>query len=138
MWAAIEWETITDWLLGTAAACATVLNCSLGDWSKPAPQWSGGTGSELTIPVGSYNQCETDVTANGHSFHSLLDSGASGHMTFGSNHAKALGFNPDSLSYTGSFESANGTGHYAKITLRELRIGNWSLRDVPAEITQAS
>jgi clan AA aspartic protease (TIGR02281 family) len=130
---ALEWADI---LLGGVAACA-ILGC--GSINGPSHSATGGAGREISIPVGSYNQCETDLTANGHTFHGgLLDSGASGHLTFGSNHAKALGFDAESLSYSGSFESANGTGRYAHVKLRELKIGNWSLRDVPAEITQAT
>jgi clan AA aspartic protease (TIGR02281 family) len=151
--ASAQWQAIVieiGWpeiLAGAVIYCA-MTNCladkpaqastggNTGGNSHPRP--AGKSGNELTIPVGSYNQCETDVIANGHSFpNTLLDSGASGHLTFGRNHARALGFNPDSLAYTGSFESANGTGRYARITLREVRIGNWSLHDVPAEITQA-
>jgi clan AA aspartic protease (TIGR02281 family) len=99
----------------------------------------GNTGSELRIPVGSYNQCEYDITANGHSFpQSVFDSGASGHLTFGKNHARDLGFDPGKLSYSHVYGSANGDGHEAKVTLRELKIGNWTLHDVPAVITEAT
>src|SRR5215472_15517069 len=116
----IDWEAVMAALMGGVAYC-TIAGCGA---DKSAPQ-GNNTGNELTIPVGSYNQCETEITANGRSFHVLLDSGASGHLTFGRNHAKALGYDVDKLSFNdGSYESANGTGHYAKVTLREVRIGS--------------
>ena len=99
----------------------------------------GNTGAELRIPVGSYHQCEYDITANGHSFpQSVFDSGASGHLSFGKNHARDLGFDPGKLSYSHVYGSANGEGHEAKVTINELKIGNWTLRAVPAVITEAT
>jgi clan AA aspartic protease (TIGR02281 family) len=70
----------------------------------------------------------------------LLDSGAGGHLTFGSNHAAQLGFEPSTLSYSGSYESANGVGREAFVRVRELRLfgDSFILRgNVPAVITKA-
>jgi clan AA aspartic protease (TIGR02281 family) len=138
LWPAVAISIGWPEILAAGVVYCIATDC-LGSNRAQAGAGNGGIvrGSDLTIPVGSYNQCETDISANNHTFHALLDSGANGHLTFGRNHAKALGFNPDSLSYSYTYGSANGTGHLAKVTLREVRIGNWSLRDVPAEITQA-
>jgi clan AA aspartic protease (TIGR02281 family) len=125
-----------------ATDCLGVNQAQAGTPKPPAPGQTGGnatSGRELTIPVGYYNQCEYDITANGHVFQkSVFDSGAAGHLTFGKNHARDLGFDPGKLSYSHTYGSANGVGHEAKVTIQELKIGNWTLRDVPAVITAAN
>jgi clan AA aspartic protease (TIGR02281 family) len=69
----------------------------------------------------------------------LLDSGASGTLIFGSNHAALLGLDPRRLSYDGTYNSANGSGREASVRIRELRLFDnaFVLRDVPAVITEA-
>jgi clan AA aspartic protease (TIGR02281 family) len=127
-------------ILAAGVVYCIATDCLGVNTAQAAPQPGGKGGNGLTIKVGGYNQCETEFVADGHSFRGLLDSGASGHVVFGRNQAKALLGSEAAgrLSYNdGTYSSANGIGHYSRVTLKELRIGNWSIHDVPAEINQA-
>jgi clan AA aspartic protease (TIGR02281 family) len=105
---------------------------------SPVPVESGG--HRLVIRANAYNQCYVEATTGqkGARFRFLLDSGAAT-VTFGSNHAAQLGLEPSTLRYDGSeFHTSNGIVHAANIRLRELRIGDFSLRDFPATVNPAA
>jgi len=90
------------------------------------------------VATGSWGKgCYVVANINGKVFRLLLDTGASGTVTFGRNHAEQLGIESSGLNFDHSYTSANGEGHYAKIRLRELRLSSFTLRDVDADITQA-
>jgi clan AA aspartic protease (TIGR02281 family) len=126
-WLAIDYEAIIAVLSGMVAGAVIAGH-------SQAPQ---ANGRQVVIPVGSSNECQSDLRANNHQFRVLLDSGATGHLTFGRNHARDLGFEPERLSYSHTYTSANGDGRYASIRLREVRLSSFVMRDVPAEITDA-
>jgi clan AA aspartic protease (TIGR02281 family) len=130
----IDWDAVATALMAGAATCA-LLTCGGG---HSAPQ---ANGKQVVIRADASGACRTSLTVNGHAFpvEALLDSGAIGHaLIFGSNHADALGFDTGSLSYSHTYGSANGEGHYASVTLREVRLSSFIMRNVPAEITEAS
>ena len=107
--------------------------------SPPVVVNSGGS-HWTTLRGDKYGQCRADARVNGAWVrHMLLDSGASGTLIFGSNHAAQLGFDPRRLSYDGTYNSANGSGREASVRIRELRLFDnaFVLRDVPAVITEA-
>jgi clan AA aspartic protease (TIGR02281 family) len=95
-------------------------------------------GRQRRVIEGDVNgQCHVAARINGSLFQRLLiDSGASGSISFGRNHAAELGFDPARLSFSASYGSANGTGHEAIVKVREFRIESFVLRDVPASITK--
>jgi clan AA aspartic protease (TIGR02281 family) len=102
------------------------------------PTLTEGGGHRLTIPSDARGQCHVAALVNGALIeHLLLDSGASAHLTFGRNHAAQLGYDPANLSYSYTYSSANGVGHYASVRVREFRVASFVLRDVPADITDA-
>jgi aspartyl protease family protein len=51
--------------------------------------------------------------------------------------AERLGFRPDNLRFTERFASANGEVRAAPVVLRELRIGQFSVFDMPASVNEA-
>jgi clan AA aspartic protease (TIGR02281 family) len=130
-WLAIDYEAIIAALSGAIAGAVIVSHAQ-------APQAPQTSERQVVIPVGSSNECESDLRANDHEFRVLLDSGATGHLTFGRNHARDLGFDPERLSYSHTYTSANGPGRYATVRLREVRLSGLVMRNVPAEITDAS
>jgi clan AA aspartic protease (TIGR02281 family) len=94
---------------------------------------------QLVIAADAWNQCShVEARVNGHVFkNGLLDTGAAGHLLFGSNHARDLGFDPAKLSYDHRYDSANGEGRYALVRVREFQLGSFVARDLPAKITAA-
>jgi clan AA aspartic protease (TIGR02281 family) len=90
------------------------------------------------VASGSWGKgCYVEARSNGQLFRMLLDTGASGMLTFGRNHAEQLGLEPLKLNFDHSYGSANGEGRYASIRLREFRLDTLIIRDVEADITQA-
>jgi clan AA aspartic protease (TIGR02281 family) len=128
--------TLTAALLGGAALIGQFGGAGPARIDPPP---ASGTDRRLVVPADAYGQCYVAARINGSLFGSLLlDSGASGHLTFGRNHAAQLGFDPAKLAYSHTYGSANGIGHYASIRVREFRLESFVMRDVPAEITEAS
>lgn len=66
----------------------------------------------------------------------LLDTGAS-MVVLNRRDASRLGFDTDRLSFTQPTRTANGIGMGAPIRLREIRVGQIALRDIPAMVNQA-
>lgn len=58
------------------------------------------------------------------------------HLTFGRNHAAKLGFDPAKLAFNQVYSSANGLAYLAKVRVREFRLDNFVMRDVPVSITK--
>lgn len=120
----VEWQAVKDVLLGAVAALWLT-------WHAP------NTGRQIVIPADSSNACHTELTSNGNTFKTMLDSGAVGQaLVFGSNHAKALGLKGP-LSYDHRYGSANGDGYMAIVKLPEVQVFGWKIRDIPASITRA-
>lgn len=102
-----------------------------------------GRGAERELAVGfthhfagrvdNTGECYFDVVADGTRFSMLGDSGASG-LTFNRQHLARLGVNAASLRFTRKVTGATGSARAADITLRELRVGDYVARDVPATI----
>ena len=90
------------------------------------------------VASGSWDKgCYVEARSNGRVFRMLLDTGATGMLTFGLNHAKDLGLESSNLNFDQSYSSANGEGRYARVRLREFQLGTFRLRGVEADITQA-
>ena len=126
--ATVEWSTVWDVTLGAMLAL----------WvTHQAPQ-PAAAGRQVTIPVESDSGCHTTLTANGHAFPELLDSGALGlPLLFGSNQAADLGLDKESLDFSHRYVAINGEGRAAFVTLPEITVFGWTFRNVPAVITKA-
>ena len=130
---------IVGWL-AVAVVGGGVLIAQLGRIGAPvmeSPPASTG-GHLLVVPGNGGGSCYVTASVNGSPFHMEIDTGASGHLTFGRNHLAQLGYDASKLSFTDSYGSANGTGHEANIRVREFRLGSFVMRDVPAAITDAT
>jgi clan AA aspartic protease (TIGR02281 family) len=129
-------SVLTAALLGGAALISQFAGAGP---ARIDPPTASGADRRLVVPGDVYGQCYVAAHINGSLYGSLLlDSGASGHLTFGRNHAAQLGFDPAKLAYSYRYGSANGIGHYASIRVREFRLESFVMHDVPAEITEAS
>jgi aspartyl protease family protein len=65
----------------------------------------------------------------------LVDTGAS-LVTLTPADARAAGISPAGLVFSGHVQTANGTARMAPVTLREIRIGQLSIYDVPAAVLE--
>jgi aspartyl protease family protein len=76
-----------------------------------------------------------DAAVNGAPVRMLVDTGAS-LVTLTPEDARAAGINPASLAFNGHVQTANGAARMAPVTLREIRIGQLSMYDVPASVLE--
>src|SRR5258706_14014106 len=73
--------------------------------------------------------------ANGTAVLSLADPGPSG-VCLTREDPPRLGFTPDRLSFTQSFDTANGRTRGAPVRLQQIRIGPIAFTDVPASVAE--
>jgi aspartyl protease family protein len=76
-----------------------------------------------------------DAAVNGAPVKMLVDTGAS-LVTLTPQDARAAGLNPGSLMFNARVQTANGSARMAPVTLREIRIGQLSIYDVPAAVME--
>jgi clan AA aspartic protease (TIGR02281 family) len=103
--------------------------------SAPPERRQPETGQRLVIRGDEFHQCYVLAWANGQRFRFLIDTGSS-FVAFGPQYLDMLGIEPSTLAFDRRISTANGIARAAKIRLREFRIGDFVLRDVPADIDE--
>ena len=91
---------------------------------------------EYVIEAGTGGHFVVEAVVNGAPITFLVDTGASS-VVLTMEDAERLGFRPESLRFTQRFASANGEVRAAPVVLRELRIGQFSVFDMPASVNEA-
>jgi clan AA aspartic protease (TIGR02281 family) len=91
---------------------------------------------EYVIESGAGGHFVIEAVVNGAPVTFLVDTGAS-HVVLTMEDAERLGFQPETLRFTERFASANGEVRAAPVVLRELRIGQFSVFDMPASVNEA-
>ena len=76
-----------------------------------------------------------DAAVNGAPVRMLVDTGAT-LVTLTPQDARAAGIAPNELVYNARVNTANGTARMAPVTLREIRIDQLSIYDVPAAVLE--
>jgi aspartyl protease family protein len=76
---------------------------------------------------------EGEINGSRESF--LVDTGASD-IVLSQRAATAAGLNPETLNYSRSYQTANGTVSGAPVHLDSLRVGTVMLRDIPASVNK--
>jgi clan AA aspartic protease (TIGR02281 family) len=107
------------------------------DFAATPPEISA-SGGQL-VGASKNSQCYVDVRLDEMLFHNaLLDTGASGYLTIGSNQAKRAGIDLSRLSFDHRYSSANGTGKFARVQISTVRIGKvLAMRNVAVDVTAA-
>jgi aspartyl protease family protein len=108
------------------AAVATV--------AAPANPAQRVAGNSLTYRADKGGHFWVDAVVNGASVRFVVDTGATA-VTLTQADAAAAGFNHGNLSYSVVTNTANGQGRAAPVRLREVRIGQLAIDDVPAWVT---
>jgi aspartyl protease family protein len=134
------------WAVGCVAVYLLFVNgSSIG--SHPAPQKPAETvapaapaehqqtgANSLILPAGRDGHVMIDAVVNGVPVRFLVDTGAT-LVTLSPKDAAAAGVG-GGLSYSLTFETANGRTRAAPITLREIRIGQLELDDVSGAVVE--
>lgn len=139
------------WLLlwcGLAMVCVAVVDRAR--WSQPAagadpaiaaspaPQTasvSGAAVNTLVYQADRRGHIMLDAVVNGAPVRFLLDTGAS-LVTLTPSDAQAAGVSPGPFDFNARASTANGVVRMAPVTLREIRLGQLSLDDVPAAVIE--
>jgi aspartyl protease family protein len=91
---------------------------------------------ELRLAAGVGGHFEVVGRVNGATVRFLIDTGASD-IVLSPADARRAGIDPAALSYTRRYQTANGVGRGAPVTLGALAIGPAELRDVAASVNEA-
>jgi aspartyl protease family protein len=94
-----------------------------------------GSGGTVSFARSADQHFRIDALVDGQSLRFLVDTGASGVVLTRADAAR-LGYAPETLKFTQSFETANGVTRGAPIRLRQIRIGPLAFDDVPASVNQ--
>lgn len=98
--------------------------------TEPAPRASA---NEIALRAGPNGHFLIEASVDGNSVNFVVDTGAT-MVVLRREDAEELGLRPDDLSYTRKLNTANGVAAGAPVTLREVRIGQLSVRDVDAVV----
>src|SRR3954451_10953229 len=108
---------------------------------QPSPTPAAPTDSPgpntIIVDRGGSDQFVVQATVNGVELEFLIDSGASD-IVLSPAAAARVGFRRSQLRFSGTAATANGDGRLAPVTLRELRVGQFSQRSVPAVVNNAA
>jgi aspartyl protease family protein len=91
--------------------------------------------NELSYRADSYGQFYLDADVNGTTMRFLVDTGAS-YLSLTPRDAAAVGLSPAGLTYNLRMNTAKGVARAAEVRLREVRIGQLSIEDVPAIVME--
>lgn len=92
---------------------------------------------EMVIRAGAGGHFLLDASVNGNELPFVVDTGATS-VFLSADAAREAGINPDTLDYSVHMRTASGIVKGARVTLREVRIGQLSIRDVEATVARTS
>ncbi len=96
---------------------------------------AGPTSNTIVVAGNAQGHVVLEATVNGAPVRMLVDTGAS-LVTLTREDARAAGIGPGGLAFNGRVSTANGFARIAPVTLREIRIGQLSIYDVPAAVLE--
>jgi aspartyl protease family protein len=102
-------------------------------FASPAEPPAAAAVNRLAYPIDSRGQVVLDAIVNGAPVRFLVDTGAS-LVTLTLADARAAGLSPRQLAFNERASTANGEVHMATVTLREIRLGQLAIADVPAAV----
>ncbi len=95
----------------------------------------GGAPNSLTFHAANNGHVYLDAVVNGGPVRFVVDTGATA-VTLTVRDAEAAGISRGSLDFSVRTRTANGIGRAAPVRLREVRIGQLSVNDVPAWVVE--
>lgn len=118
------------WLPRQEAATPEIVASQAPEAAAPA-----AAVNTLVYPVDARGHVLLDAVVNGASVRFLLDTGAS-LVTLTPADARAAGLSPRQLAFNERASTANGIVRMASVNLREIRLGQLSVGDVPAAVIE--
>ncbi len=115
---------------GTTEKSRAVITFAEGGEDEDEAEYRFG---ELEIESGQYGHFLLEAEVNGEPVDFLVDTGAS-LVVLDSETAERLGFDVDSLEFTGMSNTANGTAPFARIILDEIVVGDLTVNAVEAAV----
>lgn len=100
------------------------------------PRGGMETGGAMTFRAGADGHFSVEAEVDGTRVDFLVDTGAST-IVLSPRDARRVGFDPDKLSFTRTFSTANGNVQGASVRLERIRIGTIVMADVPASVNGA-
>lgn len=100
-----------------------------------APRASASASNTIVYTPNEQGHVILEAAVNGAPVRMLVDTGAS-LVTLTPADARAAGIDPAGLVFSGHVNTANGAAHMAPVNLRELRLGQLSIYDVPAAVLE--
>ena len=92
---------------------------------------------EVRFPVGADGHFRIEALIDGTRIRFLVDTGASD-IVLSPDDARRIGFDPDTLRFTGVAETANGRVRTAAVRLGSIEIGPIRFDDLPASVNEAA
>ena len=89
----------------------------------------------IAYPANAHGHVLLEAVVNGSPVRMLVDTGAS-LVILTQKDARTAGIAPGELTFNGRVETANGSTRMAPVTIREIRIGQFSVYDVPAAVLE--
>jgi aspartyl protease family protein len=140
---ALRWVSLC---CGLALVCGVILDHRAAFFSDRAPpgetartvsavQATGPIVNTLVYPANEHGHVILEAAVNGVPIRLLVDTGAS-LVSLTPRDARAVGVSPGELMFTLRVNTANGSARMAPVTLREIRIGQLALYDVPAAVLE--
>lgn len=140
-WMLVEYRNRLGQALRTAAAWGLIFVAAMagyGLWTDLRgdllPRQMVTEAGTLTVPRAPDGHYYVTLEVNGEPVRFMADTGAS-NMVLAEKDARALGIDPESLTYVGTAMTANGPVQTARVRLPEVVLGPFSDRDVPAYVT---
>jgi aspartyl protease family protein len=106
-----------------------------GEWEEEG-SLDSESNLEYVVQPSARGHYVVEAMVNGAPLTFLVDTGASD-IVLTMADAERLGLRPGSLHFTQRFATANGEVRAAPVVLREIRLGQFSLFDVPASVNEA-
>jgi aspartyl protease family protein len=101
--------------------------------ARAAPAAARAALNEIELRAGPRGHFLVEASVEGTSVDFVVDTGAT-MVVLRREDAEELGLRPDDLTYTRKLNTANGVAAGAPVTLREVRIGQLTVRDVDAMV----
>jgi aspartyl protease family protein len=100
-----------------------------------ADESSHSAAGTVSIPAGDYGHFETEAEINGRPINVMVDTGAT-LVALTYDDASNLGIFVDPSDFTHTAQTANGTARVAPVTISRISIGDITVRNVPAIVSE--
>lgn len=125
---------VIHWMVGAlSSGAASPRTMAVSNLPEDTSAYEAGGGREIVLHANRAGQFLLDAVVNGEKVRFLVDTGA-GPMVLSPADARRVGFNTNSLAFSERYQTANGVAIGAPVTLREFRVGSFSIYDAPATV----